>query len=187
MSLSRATCVGWVASGRRSALGSRIVLGCCALHPLLYLSLEDPVSGFIIKRREIGVELPATRKYFCSKMREPNLIFGSFKILLETQSNGVAALRQPRFSICVYSSVVSLKVTYLISLASFLPCPHCVCTRMRDLTAYTCKALQELNQADVYAPRIRHSHASGGVVSLLIRCEAPSRITRVAFEEYAMI
>ena len=169
MSLSRATCVGWVASGRRSALGSRIVLGCCALHPLLYLSLEDPVSGFIIKRREIGVELPATRKYFCSKMREPNLIFGSFKILLETQSNGVAALRQPRFSICVYSSVVSLKVTYLISLASFLPCPHCVCTRMRDLTAYTCKALQELNQADVYAPRIRHNHATGGVVSHLIQ------------------
>ena len=80
-----------------SALGSRIVLGCCALHPLLYLFLEDPVSDFIIKRREIGVELPATRKYFCSKMREPNLIFGSFKILLETQSNGVAALRQPRF------------------------------------------------------------------------------------------
>ena len=73
------------------------------------------------------------------------------------------------------------------SLASFLPCAHCVCTRMRDLTAYTCKALQELNQADVYAPRIRHSHASGGVVSLLIRCAAPSRITRVAFEEYAMI
>ena len=34
---------------------------------------------FIIKRREIGVELPATRKYFCPKMREPNLIFGSFK------------------------------------------------------------------------------------------------------------
>ena len=103
------------------ALGSPIVLGCRALHPLLYLFLEDPVSDFIIKRREIGVELPATRKYFCPKMREPNLIFGSFKILLETQSNGVAALRQPRFSICVYSSVVSLKLTYLIRLLHFFP------------------------------------------------------------------
>ena len=100
-------------------LGHPIVLGCCALHPLLFS--EDPVSDFIIKRREIGLELPATRKYFCPKMREPNLIFRSFKILLETQSNGVAALRQPRFSICAYSSVVSLKLTYLIRLLHFFP------------------------------------------------------------------
>ena len=59
---------------------------------------------------------------------------------------------------------------------------------MRDLTAYTCKALQELNQAHVYEPRIRHSHASGGVVSLLIRCVAPllcfvSRLVLLEFSE----
>jgi hypothetical protein len=47
---------------------------------LLYLFLEDPVSDFIIKRREIGVELPATRKYFCPKMREPNLILDRSKM-----------------------------------------------------------------------------------------------------------
>ena len=41
------------------------------------------------------------------------------------------------------------------------------------MAAYTRKSLQQLDQADVYAPRIRHSHASGGVVSLLIRCVAP--------------
>jgi hypothetical protein len=88
---------------------------------LLYLFLEDPVSDFIIKRREIGVELPATRKYFCPKMREPNLIFGPFKNPSRDAVNGVAALRQPRFSICVYSSVVSLKLTYLIRLLHFFP------------------------------------------------------------------
>jgi len=38
---------------------------------------------------------------------------------------------------------------------------------------YTCKSLQELDQADVYAPRKRHSHASGGDVSLFFRCVAP--------------
>jgi hypothetical protein len=121
VSVPIATCVGWVASGKRSALGPPIVLGCCALHPLLYLFLEDPVSDFIIKRREIGVELPATRKYFCPKMREPNLIFGPFKNPSRDAVNGVAALRQPRFSICVYSSVVSLKLTYLIRLLHFFP------------------------------------------------------------------
>ena len=63
VSVPIATCVGRVASGRRSALGSPIVRGCRALHPLLYLFLEDLGSDFIINRREIGVELPATRKY----------------------------------------------------------------------------------------------------------------------------
>lgn len=104
--------------------------------------------------------------------------------LLETQSTpccGTSWWDLPylatALSICVYSSFVSLKPTYLIRfpslIALFLPCAHCVCRSMRDLTAYTCKALQELDQADVYAPRIRHSHASGGVVSVLIRCVAP--------------
>ena len=56
------------------------------------------------------------------------------------------------------------------------------------MAAYTCKALQELDQDNVYAPRIRHSHASGGVVSLLIRCEAPllcffSRLVLLEFSE----
>jgi hypothetical protein len=43
-----------------------------------------------------------------------------------------------------------------------------------SVASYTRKALQRLDQADVYTPRKRHSHASGGVVSLLFRCEAPS-------------
>ena len=43
-----------------------------------YLFLEDPSSGFFINRWEIGVELPATRKYFFKKLRDPNqvAIFG---------------------------------------------------------------------------------------------------------------
>jgi hypothetical protein len=139
VSVPIATCVGWVASGKRSALGPPIVLGCCALHPLLYLFLEDPVSDFIIKRREIGVELPATRKYFCPKMREPNLIFGSFK----NPSRDAVKRCCGTEATAVFDLRVFLSrepETHVFdSLASFLPCAHCVCTRMRDLTAYTCK------------------------------------------------
>ena len=44
------------------------------------------------------------------------------------------------------------------------------------MAACTCKSLQKLDQADVHALRERDSHASGGDVSLLIRCEAPSAL-----------
>jgi len=55
----------WVGCfGQTFSTWASIALGCRALHPLLYLFLEEPSSDFIIKRREIGVELPATRKYF---------------------------------------------------------------------------------------------------------------------------
>src|SRR5689334_16019485 len=51
---------------------------------------------------------------------------------------------------------------YFLFISPFLPCAHCVCRACASLTAYTCKSLQRLDQADVYAPRIRHCHASGG-------------------------
>jgi len=45
--------------------------------------------------------------------------------------------------------------------------------------ACTHKLLQELDQADVHAQRARDSHASGGVVSLSIRCGAPCFCFRI--------
>jgi len=70
----------------------------------------------------------------------------------------------------------SLKLTDLIRFASlislFLSWAQCA-PCMRQFGRVTCKALQELGQRDVYAPRIRHSYASGGVVSHPFRCVAP--------------
>src|ERR1041385_8222104 len=92
--------------------------------------------------------------------------------LLTSSSAAMAA-----FSTCVCSSSVSLKLTDLVRFASFISrflsraqCAHIACV---SVTSYTCKLLQRLDQADVYALRRHHRHVSGGVVSLLIRCEAP--------------
>ena len=58
----------WVGCfGQTLSTWASIALGCRALHPLLYLFLEDPSSDFIINRREIGAELSPTSKYFFQK------------------------------------------------------------------------------------------------------------------------
>ena len=48
-------------------------VGCRGLQLFLYLFLRRSRIPFIIKRREIGVELPATRKYFF-QMRDRQLL-----------------------------------------------------------------------------------------------------------------
>src|SRR5690348_11699977 len=86
-------------------------------------------------------------------------------------------------STCVCSSSVSLKLTDLVRFTSLISLSfrvHIVHTpACGSVTSYTCKLLQRLDQADVYAPRKPHRHASGGVVSLLIRCVAPLLNSRV--------
>src|ERR1044072_2736736 len=81
------------------------------------------------------------------------------------------------FSISPYSSSVSLKLTDLVRFASlislFLSRAQCAHSACGSVATYTCKLLQRLDQADVYTLRRHHRHASGGDVSLLIRCEAP--------------
>src|ERR1044071_1990508 len=80
-------------------------------------------------------------------------------------------------STCVCSSSVSLKLTDLVRFASLISLSfrvHSVHTpACGSVASYTRKALRRLDQADVYTLRKRHRHASGGVVSLLIRCAAP--------------
>src|ERR1051326_6396864 len=82
------------------------------------------------------------------------------------------------FSTCVCSSSVSLKLTDLVLFASLISLSFRVQSvhtpACGSVTSYTCKLLQRLDQADVYTLRRHYRHASGGVVSLLIRCEAPS-------------
>src|SRR5215211_7817760 len=93
--------------------------------------------------------------------------------LLTSSPAAMAAL-----STCVCSSSVSLKLTDLVRFASRISLSfraHNVHTpACGSVASYTCKLLQRLDQADVYTSRRHHRHASGGVVSLLIRCEAPS-------------
>src|ERR1044071_2795077 len=77
----------------------------------------------------------------------------------------------------VCSSSVILKLTDLVRFASLI----CLSFRVHSVhtpacgsvTSYTCKLLQRLDQADVYTLRRHQRHASGGVVSLLLRCVAP--------------
>src|ERR1700750_1013398 len=92
--------------------------------------------------------------------------------LLTSSPAAMAAL-----STCVCSSSVSLKLTDLVRFASLISlsfCMHSVHTpEGGSVPSYTRKALQMLDQADVYTLRRHHHHASGGVVSLLIRCVAP--------------
>src|ERR1044072_2178434 len=68
------------------------------------------------------------------------------------------------------SSSVSLKLTDLVRFASLILVSfrvHSVHTpACGSVASYTRKALQRLDQADVYTPRRHHRHASGGVVSL---------------------
>ena len=60
----------WVGCfGQTFSTWASIALGCRALHTLLYLFLEDASSDFIIKRREIGVELPGLANIFFQKRR----------------------------------------------------------------------------------------------------------------------
>src|SRR6185503_12030872 len=81
-------------------------------------------------------------------------------------------------STCVCSSSVSLKLTDLVRFASLISLSfrvHTVHTpACGSVASYTRKALQRLDQADVYTLRRHDRHASGGVVSLFFRCEAPS-------------
>jgi len=81
-------------------------------------------------------------------------------------------------SICEYTSSETVKLSYLIRFFTHFSLLFRVHICLRQLAAmmaaYTRKSLRQLDQADVYAPRIQDSHASGGVVSLLIRCAAPS-------------
>jgi hypothetical protein len=76
-------------------------------------------------------------------------------------------------SIFEYTSSEIPKLSYLIRFFTHFPISFRVHICLRQLAtmmaAYTRKSLQQLDQADVYAPRIRHSHASGGVVSHLIQ------------------
>src|SRR6185295_1861630 len=92
--------------------------------------------------------------------------------LLTSSPAATAAL-----STCVCSSSVSLKLTDLVRFASLILVSfrvHSVHTpACGSVASYTRKALQRLDHADVYTPRRHHRHASGGVVSRLIRCAAP--------------
>jgi hypothetical protein len=58
------------------------------------------------------------------------------------------------------------------------------------MAAYTRKSLQQLDHADVYAPRIRHRHATGGVVSLfnqVLSTLYSSCVAKVICEDLRMI
>src|SRR6185369_15483116 len=100
--------------------------------------------------------------------------------LLTSPPAAMAAL-----STCVCSSSVSLKLTDLVRFASLifllLRVQVVHTAAYGNVASYTRKALQRLDQADVYTLRRHHRHASGGVVSLLIRCEAPSVFSPVPF------
>src|ERR1044071_7720727 len=97
--------------------------------------------------------------------------------MLRYQLLGCSPVATAALSISEYTASETLRLSYLIRFFTHFSLSFRVHICLRQLAtmmaAYTHKSLQQLDQADVYAPRIRHSHASGGDVSLLIRCVAP--------------